>query len=709
MVFFFLGTGSIYGQNLSEEKHDRAIERARQGHTEEAVKTLRTLHRSNPKDKDVVYDLLAVLSWADRNAEALELADKIDPREAPLYVLKELAASYRHQQLYTEAERVYRLALRRFPGHLDLRAGLLLTLSDAGRPERALKRLGPAGNPADTAPTLLFARGYALEKNGQRFDALFAYRALLKRHPADPDARRRLILVLADLGAPFLAEEMADGVPGFLHAEEQERLRADQAALMIRWQRLGDRYPDISDRLETLLNSETEAVRHRALADLVVFHHDRGNLKEALDHFRQLEQQMDEPPLHALQAGADTLAALDCPEEAELLYRRILAKRPDDFYSRLGLFYALTDQGDFNRALEWIDRVLSEEPPYLPDGEPNPMRLQARIAAGLGRLFADDAPAAESRFSLLVRQAPGNADLWRELGSAESARGWPRRAQRTYRSGLSLEPLHRGLNIGLADTFISLGEFSRAEEIVTRLCLNEHQDQAVQRLARRWQLHRMRELYVEVSGGQSSGTEFGSREINMAATVMSRPIHDHFRTFFGYSRSKADFPEGEEVLHRYRAGARYRARNITAEAEVNFNADGSSDPGLSVGATWEPNDHWAFPGKAEIYSPDTPLRAIKNGVHADGISMGIRWRSSERRSWRLSLQRLEFTDGNQRHSAYTVLRQRLLTRPGLFLDGGLEAYASDNSRHEVAYFSPREDFSTGVTLSLFHQVFRRGD
>ncbi len=245
--------------------------------------------------------------------------------------------------------------------------------------------------------------------------------------------------------------------------------------------------------------------------------------------------------------------------------------------------------------------------------------------------------------------------------------------------------------------------------MLQRLCLSEPRHAGVRRLARRWQLHEMRELYIEASGGRSSGVEFGSREVNLAATLLSRPIRDHFRTFVGYSRAEADFPEGEEVLHRYRTGARYRNRDVAAEVEVNFNADGGRETGLALSATWEPTDHWAFPARFELFSTDTPLRAIKNGVHADGVSLGLRWQPFERRRWRLSVQRLDFTDGNERHSVYTSFRQRLHTRPGLFLDGELEAYASDNSRDDVAYFSPREDLAGGAALSLRHQVCRRGD
>ena len=59
----------------------------------------------------------------------------------------------------------------------------------------------------------------------------------------------------------------------------------------------------------------------------------------------------------------------------------------------------------------------------------------------------------------------------------------------------------------------------------------------------------------------------------------------------------------------------------------------------------------------EIYSWDTPLRALLHGITADEVSGRVTYRWDESRSLSGSLSYMPFTDGNQRFSASAVYAQ----------------------------------------------------
>src|SRR3546814_10293739 len=93
-----------------------------------------------------------------------------------------------------------------------------------------------------------------------------------------------------------------------------------------------------------------------------------------------------------------------------------------------------SDLEEIASAVTHIDAVNGRRPIWLyekgqPEKLPNSHRLESEMAAANGRLFADDLPEAERRFSAMTDAAPGNVGLRTSRASIWRMRGLPRAAE----------------------------------------------------------------------------------------------------------------------------------------------------------------------------------------------------------------------------------------------------------------------------------------
>src|SRR3546814_18363990 len=98
----------------------------------------------------------------------------------------------------------------------------------------------------------------------------------------------------------------------------------------------------------------------------------------------------------------------------------------------------------------------------------------------------------------------------------------------------------------------------------------------------------------------------------------------------------------------------------------------SSKLGARLSATADINDHWQLGATGEVLSRDTPLRALHNGIKADGLSVFARWHENESREIRASSQMMWFSAGTDRVTALVEARQRGHTKPHLRADMGVD-------------------------------------
>ncbi|RME32790.1 MAG: hypothetical protein D6786_09595, partial [Gammaproteobacteria bacterium] len=174
-------------------QHRAAVEAARRGEYAAAVEGLRDLVREYPRRDLYLHDLAVVLSWAGREREAVGLLPRINPYEAPRYVVTTLARSAREAGLTGIALDFHRAWLLRWPDDQEARIGLALTLAAAGEYEAAREQLEVLlrAHPDNLEGWRARARVNLLA--GDPLRAAAAWREVLRRRPDDADALRGLI------------------------------------------------------------------------------------------------------------------------------------------------------------------------------------------------------------------------------------------------------------------------------------------------------------------------------------------------------------------------------------------------------------------------------------------------------------------------------------------------------------------------------------
>ncbi|MFO1351043.1 MAG: tetratricopeptide repeat protein [Gammaproteobacteria bacterium] len=201
-----VGANASWAQQTSVETPDtlrqRAVAEARAGRLAEALALFAQLRQSVPADRAVLYDYAVVLTWAGRNAEALELLARMAPRAAPDYVLEALAKAARDAHRYDQAITLYRLLLERRPDHPQARLGLALALTDGGQFPEAKRRFDELlkETPYDIGRLLGYA--YYWQRNRNFARALALFEQVLRVDPGNREALSGKALAKARQPAP---------------------------------------------------------------------------------------------------------------------------------------------------------------------------------------------------------------------------------------------------------------------------------------------------------------------------------------------------------------------------------------------------------------------------------------------------------------------------------------------------------------------------
>jgi biofilm PGA synthesis protein PgaA len=719
---------AVTGEKDFKAVRQNAIYAARQGDYQEALAILEPLYLQAKDDSDLLYDYLTVLSWAEQDQKVITLINKVDIEKAPLFVVSAAAKSLRRLGKWEASESMYRLGIRRFPDDIDMQVGLVLALTDAGRPAEALRLAGEFINNNPGSNEILLAQAYSAEATNEVYRALLSYQKVLSRDRFHREARHKQIMLLHELGAYARSLELAEQYPEAVTQEEHRRLRSDADALAVRWSNL----PPISEkkrfdeckhaltRIEKTVESPEcrgargKTCQRQARLDRLVALEYCSRSEEVIEDYKSLVADGEKLPGYVLEAVASAMLNIHEPEKALDLYKEVIRLNPKSHQARIGLFFALIETENFSEAQELIDKTVDEQSVWVyPGGMKTPRAnwqgQTTELYAGLSRLFSDDLDEAERRFTAMANEAPANTDLLRELGSVYLARGWPRRSLEVIELGQALEPKHRGLRTGHAESYLALRKYDRAGEEIAALLAEYPEDQQVQRLDTQWQRYNMRELRIDTTFSNSSGSVNGDKEWEISTKVFSRPFHSQYRWFAGISYVQAEFPEGNGDLMRYSTGVEYASPGLEAALSTGFNDSESGHAGLWLDGVWHLDDYWSFPFNAEIYSHDTPLRAIRNGVRANALSFGLTYRAHESRSINFNAQIMDFNDSNFRTRFTLSGTQRLINLPKQKLNAFGELSVSNNSRNSVPYFNPESDFTLMGGLEHLWRVYRRYD
>jgi biofilm PGA synthesis protein PgaA len=681
-----LAMGMAHGQSREE-----AVRAARDGRTDEAIRELQNIVANDSRDAGAALDLATILTWANRPRDATDVFERAAVTEPPDYVLLAMAHAYRDQQRFVLAQGLAQQGLRRFPQETTW-----------------------------TILNALLAGDVALVA-GDRFGALRAYANAHELAPDNAGIAANMSGVLMRLNAPY-------GAAKYLPAPDIV-IQAAEAAAMVRWgaeyvpseaAKRFERSEAALARLEVLIR-EASAVHPVDQGLLLRLKRDRvlalRNLERWNDAVRSaadLRAEGDVLPAYVREAEADSLLALRHSEEALKAYQGVLAVEPGNRDAMQGLFYAQVETEDFNAAFATVDAMARNVSPAIrlarmPGPAANPDWLDAQFLWGQARHYASMDSAAWSGLKTLAEGAPAAAYLRSSLGSVAADRGWPRRADEEVEIAAELAPEDRGTQVALADSCLRRKRFREAQEHAEDLSLLYPSDTQVERLVRDVAAERALELQVETVATRETGTatDRPGSEVETHARLYSSPFAERWRALGAFEYSSAKPVEGFVDRIRYGAGAQAQWPDFFLEAIAWNNTGNLSRAGASLAGSWEATDQWSFSASGELYSAETPLRAVLHGITANGGGFRTSYAANESFSISGHLGTLSFSDGNHRLDGSLSLFRRVTDRPHLKVSIRPEFYTSHNTRFDAPYFNPQHDASANVSAEIDHVIWRR--
>ena len=711
--------------------YDELIIQARDGDRQPLLQYLAVREKQTPLTAGEIADWLQVSSWANNDVETLAVWNRYrQSMDIPARGQIAAARALRNQKQWNASLAVWETVLQTEPGNSDARTGWIMTLADAHRNEQAITeaRRWVDEEPGPEREALL---AYVYHAQGKNWDSVLAASQI----DTDSDHNKNVVpTLLAAMSATRIAGPALTLSERYPQPDAITRqLELDAAAQTVRAAFTPTRNEDerflVADkalaRYDTLIaaweqqpeaQGDVRRARIDRLGALVI----RKRMDEAIAEFESLEASGTPVPDYARRWVASAYLAQKQPDKAESLLESIyfprgstLASQPMTMDDQQELLFARLDNNHFDEAEQQLD-AYTRETPYLqkvygsPTPQPNDNWLLARTLRTEYLVAVNNLPAAETHAEQLARTGSGNQALRIAYASVLLARGLPRAAERELKLAEVLEPSNLALERQQAWTAMELQEWQQADELTKDVITRSPDDAATLQLERLMEVHNKAELRIAGSQGISSDSPVsGKNDFTLNAALYSPPINQNWRLFTGYNFARGDFEEGKGISRDLLAGAEWRSRDSWAEMEVSGRNDGSDQKiGGRLSGWYDFSDSWRVGGSAERLSRNTPLRALRNGVNANGGDLWLRWYQNERREYQLSLSGAHFTDGNDRLEYGISGKERLWTLPRFTLDFIPGIGGSHNSKENVPYYNPKRDVSAVAGLRAEHVLYR---
>ncbi|HWT98284.1 MAG TPA: poly-beta-1,6 N-acetyl-D-glucosamine export porin PgaA [Terriglobales bacterium] len=706
---------------------EAAVLEARQGNLAGGIADLQALHAKYPSDPLIALDLATLLQQAGRSSEATDIFEQASVSAPPAYALAAVARAYRDQRRFDRAAALAADGAARFPDDPAWLILQALIAADQGHGAEALQLLAlPAAQKAAPVPRLL-AMAYAEQRAQMPMEALRDYMTVLHLDSGNREARSGAAALLRGMNGAYGAAALSDAPPPLTSGAARQSLAADEAAAMVRWghdipapvpQDRFKRTDAALARLDQLIaaaqaDAGDPALLRRLQIDRMLALRDRLRMNEVLQAAAALTAGGQVLPPYAREARADALLYLQHPKEAMPDYQAVLADDPSDLNARYGLFYAAVEAEDFTAAYHTIDELVAQRATWRrfvddPSRYPDPDYSFAALTAAQARQYGDQLQEAEDRMAPLVAAAPANAAIRAANADLMQARGWPRQAETEAKIAESLDPIDANTEKTLASIDIARHRLGAAAERIRRLQALYPDDLSVQRLARELDAEQSALLSIEVSpnwthggGGNAQGNE-----LTLSSRLWSPPIDDKWRAFAIEDYSYAHPEEGFVERNRTGGGIELRLPDVTVTAYGTYSTGELQQGGGGGSIEWWLDDHIALSLHGEVFSANTPLRALIADVTANEVGGAFTYRWSESRELTLSIGYLDYSDRNQQLSGGVDFSQRLIDIPHFDLTGRASVWGSGNRRDNVNYYSPKSDLTATAGLVAEHVLWR---
>ncbi|MDE2029640.1 MAG: poly-beta-1,6 N-acetyl-D-glucosamine export porin PgaA [Alphaproteobacteria bacterium] len=729
----------LYVISLIKAEQRYAVLQARQGHYDKALTILRRLRTGRFANRSMEMDYIAVLSWAGHDKQAVAEYEKVSRGPMTNYALEAVGHSYRVLHEPEQALAVYRRGARQSPRNPVFAVGEIRCLDDLGQHAVAMTQAEAYLNAHGDNVDVLLAAGSSANMNMQPVKAVGFYERALRLSPDNREAWHGLIMAEDRLGAPQIALTLAGQHPGLLNPAELRAIEGDEDARLIhvgeaqaaagdspgRFAGIDQAIDSIDANIQKWTASGDPAAQKdidRARADRLLALHDRVRMQEVVDDYNDLKRDNVAIPTYSLIAVGDAYLYLRHPRHAQKIFLQVLARDPQNLTALRALSYAYLENEQYKEAMATTDRLVAETPQWIskPGSDikrRNPDYQSAQILAAQMRAYSGEPEKAEKRLIPLVEASPDRAEGHTALGSIYQMRGQPRAALSEYRLALAIaKGRDLSAEIGEASANLALHRYRKATEETKALVARYPENRAVQRIAHDLDVHNMAEIDVHAGyhfppAGISGGTTNpNGRAYNAGAEIYSAPLDYNWRVFAGmdYAHQREPNFEGTVDYERANAGVEYRKGDVTASVAPTLNIyNGNQRVGGEAKASYAFNDMWSGSIAAALFSQNTPLRALNQGITANEFDIGGMWRQNDYRRVAFTAQFMPFSDNNLRAVQNVDYIQRLYTTPTFWIDAEADGSLMENSLDtNRIYYNPGSAVSglAGVRLTqtLYH-------
>ena len=706
----------ITSTTLCAEKlnYDYAIVWAREGNIDRSLKELQTLHEQHPNNTQLLYDYITVLGWGNKDAQALALKEKIALREAPHFVLQNLAKSARNLKKFSNATAFYSLGVKRFPENPQFYIGLALSLYDNKKTAHANLILQHAQKRFADNDEVLYTIATTYEYNRNYFEAFRIYQKLITRTQMREKSLINLIGVLRKLKMPFRAQYYTDTNPTLFDDSTRAAIRSDEAAFQLRWALKGyylhSNTPLLLDALNKInrnlmaydLNSKetlTLKLVQNSIFDKTAVLTALGRTRAAIVLYNTYAAEGLHFPSYALTAVAEAHLNHKNPTKAQAFLQEALRQDPNNFKAKVLLFYAYSDAYDMHDALAFAQQIDQAELPNIWDRQhlykmTNPRKLEATILQILSLEYAGYMNDAQEKLETLVLKAPANNWLRDTLAKLYYYRGWYDKARQHYTIIKNREPESFSAKEGMLLTALMQREYAKTQETLQQLAQEHPQhNKAVKELHKTYDAmtrggigiqSRFGDTPTQSNAGSSSGYSLYTR-------LYSPLIDNHYRVLVEARRSYEKLYGNKLQTNRYGAGISYTSKPFDITMLLGYNTNYLRCFAPSIDLRYYLNDYFTVSGGYEIFTPHTPLRGIVRGTRADRFFTSLTYRKSDAQESAFSIEHLDFTDGNVRYALGLRHFQNVIEGSYYNLNAYLYAGATSNSKAGVPYYNPEED------------------
>jgi len=224
------------------------------------------------------------------------------------------------------------------------------------------------------------------------------------------------------------------------------------------------------------------------------------------------------------------------------------------------------------------------------------------------------------------------------------------------------------------------------------------------------------ELQVKASYSEMPASDVqGGTGYSIDTLFFSPVIQNNWRIFAGEYHAHEDEPDGEGNMSFWRstAGVEYHDGGVKLSLAPTLNYyNNAARAGVTGNGQWSLNDHWAIGAESQIFSVDTPLRALNAGITSNSYSANAMWHQGDERSVTMNVAVMNFSDQNLRDTGNALYSERLYTNAGssFTLDGVVNITESQNSLDEQRlYFNPKTDLLSSAGLKATDVLCRDGD